>query len=468
MNCPNCGSSISMGNLCDECGCDIIIYRKSVSLSNGLYNKGLRQAEIRDLTGAIESLMKSISYNKKNIEARNLLGLVLFEYGRIADGLKQWIISTALKKEDNRAQAYIDKIQEQTRELEKYSEAISKYNKALECIEGRSEDMAIIQLKRAVELNPSFVDAYNLLTLCYFVVKDKQRAEKCVEKVLEIDIQNPFAIRYFNEINPGKNRIEALKKETRSQMLAQKDNKQKSSVPYLYTSPKKSRISLSGVASVLFFVIGIVCTFAYFSVLVLPQMTAEKDQIIDSHKGQMEQLSADYGELVKESENAKVAYEKEIGEIRTENATINDQLARQERIIKVNTAQNLYKGNNLEDAADILFNLDVTGLPLDIVESYTEMVNKIYPALAQSLYTSGVTHYNRKEYTEAKERLEKAMQYVPSDNAYADDIYYYLGLTAEATEDNKKAVEYYEKVINDYPNSNVYWNANNKRQRLAD
>ena len=41
------------------------------------YNDGLRKAKIRDLTGAENSLKKSIQFDKYNKDARNLLGLSL-------------------------------------------------------------------------------------------------------------------------------------------------------------------------------------------------------------------------------------------------------------------------------------------------------------------------------------------------------------------------------------------------------
>ena len=47
-----------------------------IHLSNYYYNDGLAKAGVRDLSGAIESLKNSLYYNKKNIIARNLLGLI--------------------------------------------------------------------------------------------------------------------------------------------------------------------------------------------------------------------------------------------------------------------------------------------------------------------------------------------------------------------------------------------------------
>ena len=52
--------------------------------SNQWYNDGLKKANIRDLSGAIQSLKKSLYYNRDNVRARNLLGLVYYGRGVVA------------------------------------------------------------------------------------------------------------------------------------------------------------------------------------------------------------------------------------------------------------------------------------------------------------------------------------------------------------------------------------------------
>ena len=84
MNCPGCNAKVAfMKDRCDNCGQDLKTYRKVISLSNIYYNKGLEQARVRDLSGAIRSLKQSLEFNKLNTNARNLLGLIYFEEGEI-------------------------------------------------------------------------------------------------------------------------------------------------------------------------------------------------------------------------------------------------------------------------------------------------------------------------------------------------------------------------------------------------
>ena len=75
--------------------------KKIMHCSNYWYNDGLRKAQIQDLSGAILSLRQSLQYNKGNIAARNLLGLVYYGRGEVAEALVEWIISKNLKPRDN-------------------------------------------------------------------------------------------------------------------------------------------------------------------------------------------------------------------------------------------------------------------------------------------------------------------------------------------------------------------------------
>ena len=99
MNCVNCGTYLTDPDLeyCPRCGCNVLIQKKVDYLSKYYYNQGLEKATIRDLSGAITCLKQSLTYNKANIDARNLLGLVYFETGEVVAALSEWVISKNLR-----------------------------------------------------------------------------------------------------------------------------------------------------------------------------------------------------------------------------------------------------------------------------------------------------------------------------------------------------------------------------------
>ena len=103
MKCPNCGFNFSEGCRCPDCGVDVYVFRKARNASIRLYNEALTLAGETDLSGAAANLEQSLLFDKNNIQARNLLGLIYCETGRIGDALRHWIISSSLLPEGNAA-----------------------------------------------------------------------------------------------------------------------------------------------------------------------------------------------------------------------------------------------------------------------------------------------------------------------------------------------------------------------------
>ena len=172
--------------------------RKNQQIANSFYNLGLEKARIRDLSGAAQCLKKSLHFNKYQTDARNLLGLIYYENGEVADALVQWVISLNLQPEDNLADHYLDEIQRKPGQLEIESQNVKTFNQALWHAQNGSDDLAILQLARVVESNPHFVKAHLLLALLYMAREDFNKAGRCLYKILQIDKSNQKALHYMS------------------------------------------------------------------------------------------------------------------------------------------------------------------------------------------------------------------------------------------------------------------------------
>ena len=140
--------------------------KKIMYQSNYWYNDGLKKAQERDMSGAIIALRQSLQYNRENIAARNLLGLVYYGIGEVAEALVEWIISKNLKPRDNIADSYIRNVQDSANELESINQAIKKYNQCLGYCKQNGEDLATIQLKQVIAdfpegLSTAGIDLYS-------------------------------------------------------------------------------------------------------------------------------------------------------------------------------------------------------------------------------------------------------------------------------------------------------------------
>ncbi|MBR4768151.1 MAG: hypothetical protein IK088_04150, partial [Lachnospiraceae bacterium] len=86
MYCYRCNSTLDLKKeTCSKCGTDIRMFKKIVFRSNRRYNSALDKARARNLTGAKEDLQVSLRLYKKNVQARNLLGLVHYAQGETAE-----------------------------------------------------------------------------------------------------------------------------------------------------------------------------------------------------------------------------------------------------------------------------------------------------------------------------------------------------------------------------------------------
>lgn len=202
MRCPRCDANVNDTSVrCTFCGQDLSVVHYVRRISNTYYNRGLEKARVRDLSGAVEILKKSLQFNKKNYRARNLLGLVYYEMGEIVSALSEWILSKYLQPDDDQADYFISTVQKNQTELEATNQTIKKYNAALSAAQARNEDLAIIQLKKVVSLNPHFVRAQQLLGLLYIKTKDYTRATKCLMRARKIDFNNTTTLRYLQEVS---------------------------------------------------------------------------------------------------------------------------------------------------------------------------------------------------------------------------------------------------------------------------
>ena len=299
MICYNCGCRLSEHDFCTACGADVTVYKKVMHIANRYYNDGLEKAQVRDLTGAITSLRQSLKFNKNHIEARNLLGLVYFEMGEVVAALSEWVISKNLRSKKNIADDYINMVQSNTSRLDSINQTIKKYNQALLYCQQQSLDLAVIQLKKVLSLNPKFVRAHQLLALLYINSEEWERAHRELYKCSQIDTNNTITMRYLKEVE------QMLSPEDGTKPSVKKKNKAEDVIKYqsgneTIIQPMNKRES-KGLSTVVNMAIGILIGLAAAWFLILPaRIQAAKAVSDDELRAVSEQLdgkTATIGEL---------------------------------------------------------------------------------------------------------------------------------------------------------------------------
>lgn len=200
LNCKHCGGTIAVTGYCTRCGLKIDYVNKALNSSKYYYNIGLDKARVRDMTGAEEALKLALKYDKMNIDARNLLGLVYYETGEIVQALSHWVVSVNYYDGKNVAKRYIKEIKSNPHRLEAAGNVTRKYNQALIYAKQGSKDLAFIQLRKVLSDNTRFIQGYLLLALLFMDEGRNDKARKALKRVIRIDRTNPLAVRYLSEM----------------------------------------------------------------------------------------------------------------------------------------------------------------------------------------------------------------------------------------------------------------------------
>jgi len=407
MKCPNCKKTFDTGVKCPYCKVDTVLYKGIVRLSEKYYNQGLANLKKSNFTSGIELLNKSISVDKHNIMARNLLGLALFEVGHVGDALKHWLISCAQQSNDNPAEGYIARVRKNVRGLEKLADSITMYNIALSHIRQKSDDLAIIQLKRAADYNPGFIDALNLLTLCHMIQNDRDKAVQAAEKVLAIDVGNPIAQGYLATLNAGKPKPTKVSSITKARPV-----KAVETSPFKPMGIQEEKSSGFPIGGIFAFVVGAVIASAVLYFLVFPALQQEGESEVavvrqeiaalqQEHEQQLRAITADNNEL--QITNSALTEEIEAA---------NQAAVLQNRIALANQAYFLFLDNQYAEAVDILDNMDRSELPYDVTNRVNTVYTGSFPYLANYYFNEGDAAYRAEDYYRALVALERAFRFM--------------------------------------------------------
>lgn len=459
MKCPNCGYFIQQGVVCPNCGVDAFVFKRTRNTSIRLYNKGLEQAKVRDLTGAAKSLEQSILFDKNNYIARNLLGLVYHEKGQIADALKQWIVSASIERKNNPASRYMDILQKDGRKMEKKNDAVQFYNQAISYLQQGSDDLALIQLKRALEYNDNFVEACNLMTLCCLQEKNFDRASYFVQKALKIDQYNPLALHYARELDIATNK-KSFKNNADSNTVKRTD-----ATPPAPTYRKQIRQN-SFKNEVIAFLIGGISVAIVLLSLVMPALSEEKDKTIDELRTKVSSATAN-GNITPE-ELAELRKRAET--LEEENEKYKAEAARQQNAALLQEASSLSENENIVEAAAKIILIDSSQFSEEELATLNTLKGSVLPQAASNLYTQGRNEFNDGNIDAAKETLENCLKYASSEDVssadFIDDSFYYLGQIAEQKGDVATAKQYYQRILDEHPESNHVANAQNAIEQI--
>ena len=424
-------------------------------VSNSFYNEGLRRAQRRDLTGAVQYLKKCLNLNKYHIDARNLLGLIYYEMGEVSEALVQWVISMNLKDRDNRADFYLEQIQRKQERLEQVSQVIRRYNQALFQAKSGSDDLAVLQLTRVVEANPRFVKAHLLLALLYITHEDYTKAGKSLYKVLKIDKNNPTASWYMAIVKARTGKAEIERRKIKNAFSHRQMQDDDVIIPPSYKEN-------TGLQSVLNIGAGLLLGAAVIFLLVMP---AKLKEVNNAHTQELLQYNEQLNqknEEISSLNNRMAEYENTANEAQSQLDSLlnsSDNAAGQYAILV--RMMDAYENDNLTEAVTLYAGFDASLLT-------DPQVQQIAASLSQEIETNGYQALEDLAYTMwSAGRMSEALTYYQTCLQIKPDspnVIYNMGMIYRSQGETDRAVELFTQVVTQYADSEQ---APRAREQLA-
>lgn len=439
MICYRCGQDVGDAKRCPNCGADLTVFWKVRRISNSYYNLGLQQAEVRNLSGAVESLKNSLKFNKYNIDARNLLGLVYHEMGETVDALSEWVISQSYQPKDNLANRYLDEIQKNRGQLDTINQTIKKYNQALHYCQQDSRDLAIIQLKKVLSMNPKLIKGHQLLALLYLQDGKLELAKKSLRNAGKIDANNTTTLRYLKEVNTQLKEKSPSKKPKDDDLISYQSGNE------TIIMPKRFKESSLG-STLAYIVTGLVVGAAVTAFLIVPNV---KNQAKEDAKQQILEASdtiSSNGQTIKDLEQQVKDLQDQLEEEANNNEKVADQIKTYERLLNAYVS---YTADDVIAAGQALDKVNTSYLSKKAKSIYKDLNDEVRSQYLDKLYQEGYGYYQRGKYEDAITDLQKI---VDEEEDFQDgSAAYYLAQSYRKNGDLDSAKPYYQYVIDKHP-----------------
>ena len=440
-------------DFCTNCGAEVGVYKKIMSSANLFYNEGLDRAGVRDLTGAITSLRQCLKMNKNHVDARNLLGLVYFEMGEYVAALSEWVISKNLRPNKNIADDYLNMMQSNPSRLDTINQTIKKYNQALSyCYQG-SYDLAIIQLKKVVSLNPKHVQGRQLLALLYLNNEQWEDARKELERCRKIDVNNTTTLRYLKEADAVLDIEEDFnappKKKISKETITYRRGNETIIQP---VGGKETKLS----STIVNIVVGIAIGIAVACLLILPASISAAGEESDLKIKEIGEQLDEKNSTINSLEQDKNSLTAKVDKLENELATYTGEGGAISSMDNLLNAAMAYLSNP-EDTTTVASYLDL--IDEGFVDTSTETFREVYGTLRSRIgstvggtyFEEGMRAYQNEQYDEAIENLSKAYAY---DSSNVDALYN-LANAYRKTGDNVNAITNYQTLVDTFPDTEL-------------
>lgn len=455
MKCYYCGASLDFTDTCPECNADVRVWKKINSMSNRLYNDGLEKAKVRNLSGAADSLKVSLRYNKMNIDARNLLGLVYYEMGETVNALSEWVISKSLAPDNNPAAGYLGDVQKSAAQLENTNQTIKKFNQSLTyCREG-NYDLAVIQLKKVLSLNPKMVKGHQLLALLYMREERYDLAMRSLRHAEKIDVNNTNTMRYMAE----------CREHLRANGKLKPSKEEEETVTYrsgndIIIRPAKFTDN-TAVRTVVNLLMGAAIGVAVVCFLVIPEIRQRANTSASAQMVEANQTISAREQTIQSLETEIESLNQQLEEANNATSSAGEKTTAYSQLLNAYVS---YADEDYTAAGETIANVDRNLLDADAQAVYDGMMTQVQSAMLDAAMEEGLSLYGDENYEAA---IEKFLEIVQTDPSYGNgEAAYYLAFAYNYIEDYPNALKWFRTTIDNTSRSSWRRTAEDMAQDL--
>lgn len=325
--------------------------------------------------------------------------------------------------------------------------SIFLYNKAIESLKSGSEDIAVIELKKATSMNPRFYEAMNLLGICYSYLGENDKAAEMFDKVMKAESNSILASNFVQRLGLSDSvqsqKGKPVKKPAEQPGEPLKRIRTTKEAAPVFRIRRQTWINAVKVGAG--FIAGaLLAAVIFFSLppdkgsgtVGPPQPDTSTVQNDDKalYEARLAELEDKYDLLQKDKDNAV------------------QQADYYKAVIKLYDIDALVAARKYENAADMLLLMKTIEFKDAEKTKFDSQYETVMPLAAKASYDQGYKLYNSRKYQDSLKKLEKVQVYYPQFNRM-DAALYYMGRCCQALQDSRSAVALYQKLMNEYPAS---------------
>lgn len=338
--------------------------------------------------------------------------------------------------------------------------AIELYNKALEDVASRNEDMAIIALKKAIAIYPAFYEAMNLMGVCYESLGDEENARIMFSKVIEMEDSSIRAQQYLD-------RLDGIEEGKASGTVRNKKREKSAVVSWISRGLSPEKSAPFYLKYILGFVIGVIAMGVLWLLMpadkplihISPKVdSSQQIQVLKDDNDRLNQIIDELTASLEESNQKENKLRDELVQYQEWSKTLRqlDMLSvagkYREVVVEVEKLDGLTIPPEIENEIMLLYDA-----------CKPKAIGQIYES-ARGIYSSNATNKSKDVYRQSADEFKMAiriMEELEEENKPNNmlQIYYYGGKAIALSEYPSKeeaiqeALDIFNMIIENYPNS---------------